>query len=202
MLAPGIVTVFLLMQACAKQKPEAQASCNFIQNGASQRVSWKADTPAELYIHESVPMSYTSAVEAAVAEWNSRAGRTLIRLIPGRVGGGSSPKKDGYSVLYMMNSWESNKRTEQARTTIYWSGSRIYEADIRLNDKNFNFVVGEAEGTFYGVDLESLLIHELGHFLGLAHTHSRESVMYKSLASGDVRDHISDEDLDSLMCEY
>lgn len=61
-----------------------------------------------------------------------------------------------------------------AITTVYYidkPGSardgEIVEADIVVNATNFEFTEGESD---IALDLESVLTHELGHFLGLGHT--------------------------------
>jgi hypothetical protein len=41
----------------------------------------------------------------------------------------------------------------------------IYDADIEINSADFEISIGGE-----GVDLQSILTHEMGHFLGLAHT--------------------------------
>jgi hypothetical protein len=43
----------------------------------------------------------------------------------------------------------------------------LYDADIELNSAEFEFSVGDPVN---GVDLASVLTHELGHFLGLGHS--------------------------------
>lgn len=60
-------------------------------------------------------------------------------------------------------------------TTTYPDGARgtaVREADVELNAKVFDFTVSgvdrtRAEGTSRSVPLEAVLVHELGHVLGL-----------------------------------
>ncbi|MBK7843247.1 MAG: matrixin family metalloprotease [Bdellovibrionales bacterium] len=105
-------------------------------------------------------------------------------------------------MIYWLRQWESDRRTEQARTTVYWTGSRIYEADIRVNAQNFLFYNGDGSEIFSGVDLVSLMVHEFGHVLGLSHNEAAASVMATTLASGTLRRVPSKTDLDSIHCEY
>jgi hypothetical protein len=44
-------------------------------------------------------------------------------------------------------------------------------------------------------DFQTVVMHELGHALGLGHSRDANSVMYSSLASGTVRRNLTDEDL-------
>ncbi len=198
------VILSMSLVACSRRF-DAQPSCNFVQNSDLRRVSWNSMTPLKLYVHESVPFDKYPELEKilkeSIQEWNQVAGRELIRLEALHVSGDPSPKKDGYSMLYWMNTWEASAANEQARTTIYWSGSQIYEADIRINEKDHDFYVGSDED-FGGVDFKSLIIHELGHALGLAHTVTPKSVMNAALPSGYDRRLIGKMDIDSLRCEY
>lgn len=197
----GIITGLMLIQACGKQLPE-QESCNFVRNSQLQRVSWAANTPVEIFLDSSVPPEYHDSIEAAVTAWNDESGRELIRLRLGSNPGSDTPARDGVSKIYFMNSWDSNKNNEQARTTVYWAGSTIYEADIRVNALNFNFFTSEIDRSYSEVHIESLLIHELGHVLGLAHNDASSSVMQTALANGHIRNNVGQEDLSSLECEY
>lgn len=197
----SVLTGALLVQACSRPL-EPQESCNFVQNSQYQRVSWKGET-IELYLDASVPYKYVGAIESAIKTWNTALGRNLIRL--NRTGSGGAaytPAKDGYSKIYWMKEWDPKRPNEQARTTVYWSGSRIYEADIRINNLNFDYFTSDEETDYTKVHLESLLVHEIGHVLGLAHTDSGSSVMYPNLANGYLRDNPSHIDLSSVKCEY
>lgn len=190
------------VSACTR-KLAPETSCNFVQNSEMQRVSWGSQTPVKLYIHQSVDPKYWPAIQAAVQTWNDEIpGRDLFKIEGTGVTGSPTPQRDGYSIIYMMNDWEADRPNEQARTTIYWTGNQIYETDMRINAKNFNFNYATTSGTFYGVDLQSLVLHELGHMLGLAHTPTAGSVMAVSLASGLERRAPSTDDVNDLRCEY
>lgn len=190
--------------ACSR-KFAAQPACNFVQNSDLQRVSWNESTPVKLFIHKSMPLErypqMESVIREAVADWNRNAGREMIRIEAFGVSGDAVPKKDGYSLVYWLDTWEASAKNEQARTTIYWSGSQIYEADMRINGKDFSYYVGH-DTSFVGVDFKSLFIHELGHVLGLAHNATSKSVMNVSLNVGQERREISKIDDESLHCEY
>ncbi len=199
----GMVLGLLLVQACGRSLP-VENSCNFVQNQKKQRVSWKRPDIVKLYIDASVPVDYQEGIQRAVDHWNEH-GRTqfggeFFQIKKEQVGS-AEPQRDGYSKIYLMHTWEDNKYNEQARTTIYWSGNRIYESDIRINEKNFDFFTGDVSVP-NKVHVESLLIHELGHSLGLAHSDENNSVMQVSLANGRLRNVLGDSDLASMQCEY
>lgn len=188
------------MAACSlKLNPET--SCNFVMNSMQQRVSWNSSVPVNLYIHESLPSQYIPALHAAMKVWEDALGSKKLFEVVGVIGGTATPQKDGVSVVYYMNTWEENKPSEQARTTIYWQGEQIVEGDIRINAKNFTFFYTGTPVTA-SVDIESLFIHELGHLLGLAHDNSTGSVMAERLASGLTRRDIGSMDIASAKCEY
>src|SRR5690349_9044857 len=117
--------------ACSRHF-DPEPSCNFVQNGDLQRVSWNSSLPVKLYVHKSMPLyrypEMEGIIREAVKDWNRDAGKEVFRLEAFQIGGNSVPQKDGYSMIYWMDTWEDKNALEQARTTIYWSGSQIYEA--------------------------------------------------------------------------
>lgn len=54
----------------------------------------------------------------------------------------------------------------------------IYDADVELNSFGTNFTTDTDVGN---IDLESVVQHESGHFLGLAHSQDTEATMYATL---------------------
>lgn len=210
----SILTVMIMTsiinQACSR-KLDPEQPCGFVQSNELQRVSWKENLPVRFMIHNSVPTTAYDAIRAARDHWNEQLGQEVFKIEIYGVGGVNRPKQDDVNVIYWMDQWEPEKRSEQARTTIYWTGSRIYEADIRVNDStvsNFTFHEqdlvdenGESLG-ITGVDIESLMIHEFGHAIGLAHREESDSVMQTMLADGQNRRQLSENDVSSVSCEY
>lgn len=195
----------VVLQACGL-KPAPQVSCNFVQNSDQQRVSWGAQTPVVMLIDSSVPGSYFDAIKSAAQAWNDAVGHEVIK-IGGWTTSGPSSTPDGINLIYFQRNWDGPSN-EQARTTIYWSGERIYEADIKVNDRDFDFFTGDT-GVPGKLDMESLLIHEFGHVLGLKHMHSQGSVMQPTLSgalatnlSAGFRRTLTTDDKNSIACEY
>ncbi len=192
----------LSLQACAPKAPEQQEDCGFVQNVYGQRISWKASVPVTLHLHESFPDSAIPALQSAMTVWETRLGRTLFKISnEPKIIGPITPKQDGKNVLYWMSAWEAEKASEQARTSVYWIGNQIQEADMRLNDQNFDFYVETALSN-KDVHLESLLVHELGHVLGLKHKDTGDSVMATYLASLMERNDLAETDIEGASCEY
>jgi predicted Zn-dependent protease len=176
-----------------------QENCGFVQNVHGERISWKGALPVRLQIHESVPTEYRQAIVVAAQKWNQLSQKNLIQIDETIVGGESKAAKDNANVIYMNNTWDAGKESEQARTSVYWVGSQIREADIKLNGKNFNFYY-QNQST-QGVNVEALVIHEMGHVLGLKHKDSSSTVMQTYLANNTDRTQIGTTDLESLKCE-
>jgi hypothetical protein len=196
----GIAGVILGLFACAPN-PKPEAACNFVQNVYGQRISWKDQVPIPLFVHADFPRAYLTAVYGAIKIWEAAAGHKLFTIINTTYRDNALPEKDGKSVLYWLKTWEAEKPSEQARTSIYWVGEQIREADLRVNAKNFSYYI-DAPQTNQDVHLESLLIHELGHVLGLKHNDGGESVMATYLAVQVKRDALSAADEDAMSCEY
>lgn len=196
----SLIAVTFALQACGTKKAP-EDSCNFVMNSEQQRVSWGAQVPVVMYVDHSVPSVYYDAITAAVAEWNKRIGREVLKIGGWAVNTNGQPTQDGQNVIYMMSDWEPDKSNEQARTTVYWAGDRIYEADIRINNKNFNFSWGD-NLTTDTVDMQSLVLHEFGHVMGLAHSVAPQSVMARSLPNDTKRRELTANDQQSIRCEY
>jgi len=199
-----VALLALGLESCA---PKPQDDCGFVQNVYGERISWKGELPVTLYLHESVPVEYARAIEAAADTWQDASGKRLFNIVTNqRISGPINPQKDGKNVIYYFSTWEADKSSEQARTSIYWVGDQIKEADMRINAQNFKYYwnspgVASSEPA-NAVNIEALVIHELGHVLGLKHKDRDSSVMATYLANNTDRINIPETDRSSLQCEY
>lgn len=65
------------------------------------------------------------------------------------------------------------------------STGEILDADMEINSFEFKFTVGDPIGQG-AYDLESVITHEAGHFLGLAHSADDRASMYYQYEPGDA----------------
>lgn len=202
----------LISISCA-EKPAAEEPCNFVQNSFGQRVSW-ARMPIQFYVDDSLSDQQYYGLERAMQVWNDYFDRPVFSLI-GRTTHLPDPKfngqgrvvPDGYNGVYIVDgSYFQNTSTkdEQARTSISYRGDMIYEADILIDaTERFYYEKQEIRSSQRKINFESLLVHELGHVLGLEHIEDAAgSVMHPKLQFGEYRVDITDADYESLACEY
>ena len=205
-----LLALMSLLQACA---PKSQSSCGFVQNVYGERVSWKGELPIKMVLHESIPEEMVPAIKRAAATWNKVAGKTLISMdFTQRDNGPRVPRKDGLNVIYLMDTWEAEKSSEQGRTSVYSIGDQIKETDVRLNgsgDFKFHWETDEglksnSNSLVLGnsVNMEALVLHEFGHVLGLKHRYNEGSVMATYLSFQENRVDLAANDTLSLKCEY
>lgn len=195
--------VVVFLTACAPPPP--QTSCFFVQNKQKQRVSWGHRLPVTMYLNDNVPEEYKSAIVSAAQAWNSATGHHLFNILEGD--SSQWPSSNRRSVIYWKTDWEDDASHEQARATISWTGDQITDADIEINAKDHVFFTSSDDEIYVSsstehIHLESLLIHEFGHALGLMHNDDADSTMQKSLSGQVKRDEIKAVDLENLKCEY
>ncbi len=206
-----LLSLSLLLGACA-DKPPAEEPCNFVMNSNQRRVSW-AQMPIRFYADTSLSDQQFFETKAAMEVWNKEFNRPVFELIgltrelppplfhtDGRV------VADGYNGIYVMpgeNFENTREKNEQARTSISFRGDYIYESDVLIDaSEKFYYQDQEIRSSTQSVHYKSLLVHELGHVLGLEHIDDEQSVMNPKLQFGEFRISISPEDFESLACEY
>jgi len=176
-------------------------ACNFVQNSQGVRISWKSSVPAHFIITSTVPTKYDEAILKAATTWNERKHMTLIEVhrdnnYP------ASAANDGTNGIYFLDTWDSGESKEQGRTAIKWDLSKIRDADIKINAQNFKYYLEGDKDTAGKISIESLMLHEMGHALGLKHIEEETSSMQPTLATAKSRNNPGDVDINSLNCEY
>ena len=167
--------LIFLFSSCT---PKPHNDCGFLQDVYGNRISWKDKYPVTLYIHKSVPKELRPAIYRAAATWENIIGRKVLDISDDSTKLSSEPSRDGKNGIYFLSNWESDRLSEQGRTSVLWAGDEIQEADIRLNHFKYSFydsvpdqVVSSiaAQSRAYGepnvaYSFEALMLHEMGHF--------------------------------------
>ena len=175
--------------------------CNFVQNSQGIRISWKSATPINFLINVNVPSKYDATIQHAATIWNNYLHKDLIHVYRNN-SMTNPPGDDKYNVIYFMTTWPSDQNMEQARTAIRWDISKLRDSDIKVNVANFSLYADGETAIDGQISLLSLMLHELGHAVGLKHITDILSVMQTHLGSNTDRNTPAPIDLDSLGCEY
>lgn len=201
------------LSSCA---PRPQDDCGFVQNIYGQRISWKTNskTTVKIYLHESVPSELRAAIFRAAATWERQVGHKVLDISEDSTPLSAAPSRDQKNGIYFLSEWEKDRTSEQGRTSVYWAGDQIQEADIRINASDFSYYDQNPQaliGSFNlkklgqspreGYSFEALLLHEMGHLLGLKHRDGT-TVMATHLAAFTNRTQLASVDQASISCEY
>src|SRR3989344_423809 len=205
----------LLVALLSSCSPQNQDDCGFVQNIYGQRISWKSQKIIPLTIHHSIPEALRPSIYRAAATWEVQAGRKVFEISEDSSKVSGVPTRDQKNAIYFLEKWESDRVSEQGRTSVYWAGDEIQEADIRINAANFSYydknpsvligsynLVNKQEKTADGYSFEALVLHEMGHFLGLKHREGTGTVMATHLAAFANRTQLAASDQNAVRCEY
>lgn len=180
----------------------AETDCGFVQNAYGQRVSWNKVIPVVFEFHKNFPVEFEEVVKKAANHWNEAAGMTLFRFVNSENNDVQNTNtRDSINTIRWELSWSESQKGLQALTNLYWRADQLHEADILINAQYYNFFTDQPT-TPYDLHFESLLIHELGHALGLKHRISVPSVMWNILNGAVKRDVLTPADRETIKCEY
>lgn len=136
-------------------------------------------------------------IEQMYAQWNGATTAETFYRIPAASTSNLSYSKltdyrDSVMGVYKSHNWFSNVQSSVLAVTQYYGYRRntgtsseyieLSHADVIMNYRDYSFSTNASDTSTY--DFHSVVLHELGHFLGLAHTtsYSIDSVMQPSLS--------------------
>lgn len=196
-----IILLFLFLVACGEDPPVYRSAGDKNVNTVDGERKW-AKTPT-VYISEDMPYYWDEVAVWSIRQWNLAAGKTLF-FYGGRkekelTQGMYSTLNDGENFIYYTKDWVNlvEKPSETIGTTFYRtnsSGSIISESDVIINGEHYSFFAsrdefgGCLEGSWVSdlpgfqeseslVYAQNIMLHELGHLLGLDHTEEEGSIM-------------------------
>lgn len=192
------LTFIFVLFGCTPQGEEAFKLTNSAQSGSLAPSYWVGGVnafPLPLNISSEFSIDETSAIIDTAGQWSTSTGGQSQLFDTS----GSTAEKNTFNLnnfqddvmgIYKVTSWPSElPQTALAVTQIFGTrkniGSssesiQINHADILVNYQNFSFT----HNSGYGYDLQTVILHEMGHFLGLYHeeTSTSDSVMYPSIS--------------------
>jgi hypothetical protein len=207
-MAPRALLVVLLLGACAA--PAAAWTRTRVAGNGQNRLAWYDRT---ITWHLPAPGSADVAHEVAVAAakrafaaW-AAVGCTDVNFAfvtggPGvtSLDGGEA---DGINTINWREADWPGAPDQIAITTVTYApeSGRILDVDIDLNGQYLFFTASDDPNqTEY--DIESALLHEVGHLLGFDDSADPAAAMAQTLARGDLRRELGADDLDAVCAVY
>jgi hypothetical protein len=146
----------------------------------SPRRTW-ASTPVAVQVNNTGnnsindPDKGVSAVVGAIKAWgminSSSTNSSAVR--------GQAPA----TIMLNTNGHICNGSCLAATLTGYYSGNTIYDADVYTNTKYKFTSSKETDGCSGEFDIDGIMVHEVGHVIGIGHTNVAGATMYPSVSS-------------------
>lgn len=161
-----------------------------------------------------------AAVRAAFYRWSDvvcpGGQRTSLRFVEGEEIDDDKPLEPGararerYGIFFRDLGWPHKDADRTYALTTLDFGTRsgiVTYADIELNTTAHTLSTGDSDGD---VDLQTVATHEVGHYIGLAHSVEENSIMAEALCEGGDRcargkvaaRRLAQDDLDAVCALY
>jgi predicted Zn-dependent protease len=213
---PIILVLLLVISSCAKQVEE-EVALEYKASSSSQAASsWKSSAfPLKLKISTAFSSDEKSAIQDMGGAWKESVNDSIQLFDTSE---DTSEKNfndldkydDATLGIYKITKWDKSLPNSALAVTQLFGRKKnlgkeneyieITHADILMNYDNFDF---STDGSF-GYDFQTVVLHEMGHFLGLYHStgDKSKSVMYPSISSFTVNRLPKQLDADALASKY
>lgn len=189
-------TFCLILVGCAPKNEEAFTNSRSISSVTNSYSRWPSSAfPLELSISSDFSMDEADAIANMAAQWsqatdNKKEFFTTTQSTQEKGTENLNQYNDKTMGIYKITNWPKDlPKSALAITQIFGHkvnvGTaneyiKIDHADILVNFDTFEFSTDYG----YGYDFQTVVLHEMGHFLGLYHDNSsaEESVMYPSIS--------------------
>ena len=204
------VTIALLAAALTSACVKKEES-NVVSGGSASPSSpmfWSGNPfPLNIYLSDAFTTQQADAIKRGGNSWETALGGknwfdfnpVAQHEVTNSAFSGDALGRDNQIVVYKTTQWQSDRGViayAQNMVTAYNEGTSseyriISSSDIMVNFRDNTF--RDAVVTTGDYDLETVILHEFGHMLGLLHTdqypssNKNTSVMYPSIGRGDTR---------------
>lgn len=201
------------MSSCAPQNEKAFHTSRSAASSALSPSLWPSNAfPLNLKISSDFDNDESQAIQDMANQWSSSVNDEIqffdtTATTSEKGTNNINAYNDGVLGIYKLNSWPNEfPSSALAVTQIFGtkrsSGSyiQIDHADIMVNFANFSFSTDYS----FGYDLQTVILHEMGHFLGLYHDSSsvEESIMYPTISRFNANRAPKDRDISNIGGKY
>ncbi len=107
-------------------------------------------------------------------------------------------------LVWRSSGWEEESSILALTYASFTSDGRIVDGDIEVNAEDFNFDdLASPQPNGGTADVRNTMVHEAGHFIGLAHSEELEATMYRSATVGETKKrNLHPDDIAGLCAAY